>query len=212
MQEEKIEFTLTRSIQTTVTTYATWLRRYFNQIIQKQKFSVFSSNQSSVFVNNVRTILDSDPNIVNFEVEVENTVEEGPQGENKTDVIVIITTQNKDNVLVKTNFYSKIYYDLVSTLLIDSINSFPISTDQNLLVSDSTEEERDSSDDGMINAPMSENEKRILKLWKKGFADSNIAGIMGLSPGRIRNIVSDLRKRFGNDVVPFHSKKIKKRE
>lgn len=53
---------------------------------------------------------------------------------------------------------------------------------------------------------LSDQEKKLLKLWEDKYSATEIGEIISLSPGRIHNMITDLRKRLGTDLVPYHKK------
>ena len=47
---------------------------------------------------------------------------------------------------------------------------------------------------------------QILELWIARYTASEIGDIVKMSPGRVGNIITDLRKRLGKEAVPLHRK------
>lgn len=52
---------------------------------------------------------------------------------------------------------------------------------------------------------LKETNKQILELWKDGLTAEEIAGEVHRSPGRVKNVVTALRKQQGSEKVPYHS-------
>lgn len=46
--------------------------------------------------------------------------------------------------------------------------------------------------------------RELVRQWREGHTAGDIAAGAGISPGRVRNILTELRKQHGKDVVPFH--------
>ena len=53
---------------------------------------------------------------------------------------------------------------------------------------------------------MLEPRKTILDMWRNNYTYKEISELVTLSPGRVANIVTELRKELGIEQVPYHSK------
>lgn len=59
---------------------------------------------------------------------------------------------------------------------------------------------------GSDGAALGVQEQAILDRWNERYTAGEIGDELGLSVGRVRNILTDLRKRVGADRVPYHRK------
>jgi len=53
---------------------------------------------------------------------------------------------------------------------------------------------------------LSERDKNILSMWEDGFTAKEIGEAENLAPGRVRNIITELRKKLGSETVKYHRK------
>ena len=58
--------------------------------------------------------------------------------------------------------------------------------------------------------PGNQQNRRILELWHKNLSSPVISDRLGLEPQTIYNILTALRKEYGEEIVPFHSRGRKK--
>jgi hypothetical protein len=52
-------------------------------------------------------------------------------------------------------------------------------------------------------------DQQVLEYWNEDYTDEDIGGLLVISAGRVRNIISRLRKQLGEEKVPYHSNRKK---
>lgn len=56
-----------------------------------------------------------------------------------------------------------------------------------------------------VSDELSERNRVLLKMWRDDYTAKEIALQLSLSEGRVRNILTELRKRLGQERVPYHT-------